>query len=187
MPEIIISKRCSKCKENKSLSDFYKNYTAKDGYRSDCKACRKKYSQTEKHKASQKRYRQTEKGKFTQRIGQIRHRRTEKYKANQKRYYQSEEYKIDHKRYRNSEKGKATIRENALRYKIRHPERRKAKAAVQNAIRIGKLPPINSLQCHYGEHPAEQYHHWHGYAPEHWLDVIPVCCKCHNLKSRKAS
>jgi hypothetical protein len=33
------TKICSKCQENKNVSDFYKDKTRKDGYRSRCKIC----------------------------------------------------------------------------------------------------------------------------------------------------
>lgn len=35
-------KICTKCKERKLLSEFYKDKTSKDGYNSICKACRKR-------------------------------------------------------------------------------------------------------------------------------------------------
>ena len=38
-------KSCSKCKIEKDLSDFYKKKSSKDGYRSECKECAKKYSE----------------------------------------------------------------------------------------------------------------------------------------------
>jgi len=42
-------KKCSKCGEEKPLSEFYKNVDARDGFRKDCKVCaslvRKKYYQ----------------------------------------------------------------------------------------------------------------------------------------------
>ncbi len=36
-------KVCTKCKENKILSDYDINKDRKHGYRSDCKECRKEY------------------------------------------------------------------------------------------------------------------------------------------------
>lgn len=36
-------KFCSKCKENKSLDDFFKNKGYGDGYYSQCKLCKKEY------------------------------------------------------------------------------------------------------------------------------------------------
>ena len=81
-------------------------------------------------------------------------------------------YKADC-RYRQTEKYKATRN----RYLAQHPLRSKAVSAVYCAIRAGKLPQVNSLQCHCGEQ-AKDYHH-PDYAPENWLNVIPVCRNCH--------
>jgi len=92
-----------------------------------------------------------------------------------KKYSQTEQNKAAHKRYNQSEKGK----ERYKRYSIRHPDKIKAKNVVRYAIRVGKLSHPNTLQCSYGYHPAEQYHHHKGYTPEHWLDVVPTCEKCH--------
>lgn len=90
-------------------------------------------------------------------------------------YRQTERGKAMHKHHRQTEKYKATRK----RYLICHPEYKKARNVISNAIAAGKLPLPNTMQCHYGNHQAEQYHHYLGYAPEHRLDVIPVCLKCH--------
>ena len=37
-------KRCSRCKEEKPLSEFYRNKNAKDGHTAACKNCNKAYS-----------------------------------------------------------------------------------------------------------------------------------------------
>lgn len=60
-----------------------------------------------------------------------------------------------------------------------------ARQAVQYAIKIGKLPKVSTLFCvpcfsNIRLEAAKQYHHHKGYAPEHQLDVIPVCIPCHN-------
>ena len=36
------SKTCSKCKEEKDISEFHKNSYSKDGYQAACKDCRNK-------------------------------------------------------------------------------------------------------------------------------------------------
>ena len=63
-------KTCSKCKQNKQLSEFYKNRSKNDGLQDDCKICgaisQKRYLQTHKGKATKKRYRQSEKGEISQ-------------------------------------------------------------------------------------------------------------------------
>lgn len=155
MSETIISKRCSKCKEIKPLSEFHNNRTRRDGHNAECKLCCNKYG---------KKYRQTEKSQI--------------YQKNYQKHYQKE--------YSKTTKGKIAHRKAQKQYDIRHPEREEARHAVEYAIKIGQLPPVDSLKCSCGN-PAKHYHHHKGYAPELWLDVIPVCRKCHILKSRKAS
>ena len=55
-------KLCITCKTEKSLSDFYKKLTAKDGYAGDCKDCRKSRSLKKhyaNHEAGKERLRQS--------------------------------------------------------------------------------------------------------------------------------
>lgn len=184
MPEPIKTKTCRICKQTKSLSEFYKNKHCKDGYFNNCKTCYlksiKEYSQTEKGKAVNRkaclRYKKTEKSK----VRDKRYRQSHKGKEAQRRYDRSEKGKVAKKRYQQSKKGKIA-RNNAKKlYNIRHSERVKAKDAVNDAIKADKLPQANSLQCNYCPEQAKQYHHHKGYKKEHWLDVVPVCIKCHS-------
>lgn len=153
-----------------------------------------KSRQTEKDKARKRRYRQSEKGRTRQKC----YLQSEKGKAKIKRYNKSKNGKAAKKRYDQSEKGKATRKSYTQsdkrrkaqaaaikQYKIRHPERIKAKNVVEKAIRKGQLPRPDSLPCHYCPAQAKEYHHYKGYAPEHWLDVVPVCIKCHNEIPKK--
>lgn len=182
MAETIISKKCYKCKNTKPLQDFYKQKRGKYGRKSICKSCHKILFQ------------QTEKAKVAQRLSvkkfYLKHPEVKKYygqsergKAAQKRYSQSKKGKIARKHYKQSEKGKAAIKRY---YQNRNRKKVKARNAVNNAISNGRLPRPDTLLCHYCPKPAQQYHHWHGYAPEHWLDVVPVCYICHG-KYRLAS
>ena len=66
-------------------------------------------------------------------------------------------------------------------FHLLYPEHRKARDTVKRAIKTDKLPRPNTLQCYYGNHPAKEYHHWRGYEPKHWLNVIPVCILCHGI------
>lgn len=92
-----------------------------------------------------------------------------------KAFFQTNKGRIAQKRYNQTEKSKTARK----RYHIQHPEYYKAYSVIRYAIKIGKLPHPTMLQCLYGNHLAQEYHHYLGYKPEHWLDVIPVCIKCH--------
>lgn len=174
MSETIQTKRCSKCKHFKPLSDFNKDRNRKDGYYPQCKVCRskyqKKYGQTKKRKVVSNRYRNSEKGEITHRRNNLSYSKSKKGKATRSRYNKSDANKASHKKYYS-----------------RYPEHYKAVYAVNNAIRAGELPRPDTKMCHYCSKPAQQYHHHKGYAPEHWLDVVPVCIPCHSIKTRKAS
>ncbi len=183
MSETIISKRCSKCKGIKPLYEFTKCRTTKDGLQYKCKSCARNYNQTEEIKAQQRAYRKTEKGKALSRIACNKYQKTTKGKAAEKRYRQSDKGKARTERYRKSEKRKATKKQ----YDILHPEYKKAGDAINHAIRDGKLPRANTLQCHYCPNQAKQYHHYKGYEPEHWFDVVPVCIPCHHNQEVLAS
>ena len=47
-------KECSNCLEKKPISEFQKDRTKKDGLRPDCKSCRKKYYNDNKHNIKKK-------------------------------------------------------------------------------------------------------------------------------------
>jgi len=102
-----------------------------------------------------------------------------------KKYRQTEKGKAYFKHYRQSEKSRIIQRISGKHYSILYPERRKARKTISNAIRAGKLPRPDTLQCNYCLEKAEQYHHYLGYVPKHWLDVIPVCKECHYKCKRK--
>jgi len=91
-----------------------------------------------------------------------------------KKYRKTKKGKVANKRYKQSEKGKASDKRFAARY----PNRIKAKWAVNHAISVGKMQKASFFKCKYCPVQAQQYHH-PSYAPEHWLDVIPVCVDCH--------
>ena len=165
MSETIITKACSKCKEIKSLDEFYKNRSRKSGYRTSCKQCDRSYWQSDKGKEVIRRYLQSDKGKKTGR-------------RNIDRYQKTEKGKMGARRYHASDKGQATQKRINLAYHKNFPERRKANDAVNDAVKHRTMPKASSLFCKCGNR-AQEYHHHLGYAPEHWLAVIPLCLVCH--------
>jgi excisionase family DNA binding protein len=59
-----------------------------------------------------------------------------------------------------------------------------ATAAVRGAVLGGLLEPVETLRCADCAEAAQAYHHHRGYAPQHRLDVIPLCDRCHARRHR---
>lgn len=156
-------KICTKCHQKKELAEFYIDRNKKDGHRPDCKNCNLKQV---------KEYRQTEQGKTNR-------------KSYATYYNQTKNGLSARKHYGQTEKGKAALKASHKRSHIRYPKHLKAKQVVNSAIAAGRMPHSNTLQCHCCPEQAEQYHHHKGYAPEYWLDVLPICRKCHRKIHKK--
>ena len=87
---------------------------------------------------------------------------------------------IRRRKYENTPQGKEKKKQRARRY----PERVNARVRVGVAIQRGKLSKPSIYLCHnvQCQKRAQEYHHWHGYEREYWLDVIPLCKSCHIKK-----
>ena len=112
-------------------------------------------------------------------------RKNKSHKEAQRKYQKTAKGKAAQRRYAKTENGKKVRQEAQKRFYLLHPERKNATTVVSNAIRDGILPHPDTLKCYYCPKQAEQYHHWHGYEPEHLLDVVPVCAECHHECRRK--
>jgi hypothetical protein len=182
MPDAIISKYCPKCKRILPTSEFYKNRRRGDGLRSYCKTCTlaavKAYQQSPAGKEYYRRYEQSSAGKESHR----RYHKTEAGKERQgqaaRKYRQSENGKEVEHAYRQSELAKDSKRVTASKQRLKYPDKVKARNAVNHAIEAGRIASAKQFKCQYCNKQAQQYHHWRGYAPEQWLDVIPVCRVC---------
>lgn len=173
MAEPIKTKTCRVCKQTKPLTEFYKSRVSRDGYINSCKDCRnaqiRRYQKTEKYKTYIKCFQRSEKSKAYQKHYKEQYSKSENGKAAQKRYNQSKKGRVRHVRHT-----KQAVN--------RHPECYKARMAVRQAVVKGKLLKVDSLRCSCGD-IAKHYHHHKGYEQEHWLDVVPVCVKCHTSKT----
>jgi len=183
MADQIIMKRCLKCKQIKSLSEFYPHKGYRFGVRTCCKVCQNKATATY-HKTAQGRevsrkavatYQKTTQGKKVSRKASAKYRHSPKGQA----YAQSPKAKELRRKadgkFERSPKGRIVQRRKYLR----HPLENKARSVVGYAIRSGKLPKACYLQCHCCGTQAKEWHHHKGYEPQHWLDVIPLCIICH--------
>ncbi len=71
-------------------------------------------------------------------------------------------------------------KKSCMRHDARYPEKKRARTAVSNAVRDDRLPKASEFECTGCGADAEEYHHHLGYSVVRWLDVIPLCRKCHN-------
>lgn len=162
----VTHKQCRKCKITKPADQFYKRAAHKDGLRSYCKQCEiedvGKYQKTPDGKETQRRYAKSEKGKVRMR-----------------KFDRSEKGREKHSRYNRSEKGRTYSRTA----RQRNIEKARARDAVNNAVKQGKMLPPKSFICsHYRcNKQADEYHHYLGYDPENWLKVKPICIPCHRV------
>lgn len=110
-----MTKTCSKCGEEKSISEYYRRSNTKCGTQSECKVC---------------------------------------HKAHRKDYDRSDEQ---------------------AKQRAKFPEKYKARTAVSNALRDGRL---EKQPCECGEVKVEAHHPDYGKP----LDVMWMCSKCHGEK-----
>jgi hypothetical protein len=89
------TKICSKCGKSQELCFFQKDKSKKDGYRPDCKSCRKKYSELNYHRFKEKnseykkndRLNNPEKYKLRDKNNRLKN--PEKFKERRKKYYEN--------------------------------------------------------------------------------------------------
>lgn len=170
------TKRCSRgdqClhPEGPNLPATTKYFHRKgDGLRAMCKACRKprthEYYEANKddilivNQAYRDAHPEAMKGYQEAYV----ERHSERVLASKAQYYQSHKSEVIHR---------------TMRQRIESPEKYEARKAVQLAVMSKTISPIKACICMQCGKPAQHYHHWKGYEPAHWLDVIPLCAKCH--------
>lgn len=110
-------KTCSKCKVDKPFSEFYKKTKAKDGLRSQCKACHKAYREANKDKRKEyfKEYHKANKDKL--KSYQKAHYKTNKDKYKAYREANKEKIKEYNKAYKEANKEKIKAYEEANKYR----------------------------------------------------------------------
>lgn len=152
------SKTCRRSGQLLPVSEFNRQTTSLDGYAPVCRECANKRlskqrandpNNKEKTNAYARYFRKTPKGRINDQRGK--------------------------KKYRQSEKGRL----NDMRRRQRDKHKMRARYALNRAVSVGKLFPATECECFICGNPAKEYHHYLGYEPEHYLDVKPVCKKCH--------
>src|SRR5690554_1566018 len=158
-------KACFKCGAEKPLSDFYKHPKMADGHVNKCKECNKRdvYENREARKDYYLVYDRNRPNREERAIKDNERRRL--------KYATDPEYR-------------RKILETKALWDERNKLKRRAHCAVSNALRDGKIfKPTSCEHCGTSEKKI-QAHHW-SYAPEHWLDVIWLCTRCHGKEHRR--
>lgn len=196
------TKFCKNCREEKSLTEFYRHNETADGLFSICKSCFS-IKQTEKAEKNRKKWTQqdpyaTHKTGTKRCIGckqtmSIYCFSTDVIRGDGLRPICKECRRKASRDWQNKNKdavrryikdyqarNKEVIAQRTKKYRQDHPDRYAATNAVWSAILTGKLPKASEHPCANPKctNHANQYHHA-SYEPEHWLDVIPLCVSCH--------
>jgi len=89
----------------------------------------------------------------------------------------AEHIKERRKQYSQSERGKEIAIKKTQKWVEKNPEKYKAHQALNSAIRTGTFPPPTKCSvCGVSsEIKRIVYHHWRGYLPENYFDVIEYC------------
>ena len=106
-------KTCTKCGETKPFTEFYKRKGSKDGYRSDCKSCRR---------AHVRQYYQENKEKVIEYNRWYKEEHKEERKEYNRRYNQENKEKIAEKKRRHREQNKEAYKEYHRLYREKHRE-----------------------------------------------------------------
>lgn len=191
-------KPCSKCEEQKPLSDFYKD---RGRLRSECKDCTRsvrqaRYNADPEHgRAINEKYRQTERGQLTRR-------RLNKERA------QTEEFKAYQREWAKTEKGMAARRRRVNRFektelgraaaKRRSNARRAREREIENTLTAGEWQGILDYYgnacvycgiCFSSEVPPTQDHVIPISRGGHNIleNVVPACRPCNSRKGNRVS
>jgi len=198
-------KQCSKCKTNRSTTEFCKNKHSPDGLNLWCRSCCRAYRQSTQGRDAAKRiylrYHHSGKGKETKRAYYQVH--NEKIRAAMAVYRQTTEGKEamrrGGKRYAKTEKGRATRK---LRTQT---EKGKARNARKMAKRRSGLSILSTLTAEEWNAILEQYHHRCAYCgdddtskltQDHYLplklggqhvasNIVPACQVCNSKKNAR--
>lgn len=161
-------KTCSRCKEEKSATEFNKDSGRKDGLRSQCKSCR-----SVSYKTCEQKY----PGRLAAQRKWYYKNHKEEIAKQHKEHIQANKEKIAkrQKEYRQTPAGKAAQQKEAARRRRKFPEKIKAGHVVDNAVRYGQLVRPTICSSCLREKFVEGHH------PDYSkpFEVEWLCKKCH--------
>lgn len=174
----VAHKSCTKCSRTLPLDAFVKCGRNKDGHGSRCLECHRKVSAN---------YVSNNRDKRLESSRSYYSRNADAHNERVKSWAKQHPEKVKEIRARSRQNNAQSAKEYRKRYgygqqqslRALYPDRYRARNKVNNAVAGGKLPRASTFSCVNCGGPAKDYHHHKGYAPEFWLDVVPVCRACH--------
>ena len=180
-----MKKKCTKCKKTKTLNEFYKKKSHKDGYAYRCKTCTKKYRKKYARKESRKKqctrckkyklYNKFNKSKAFNDGLSYRCRVCTKELFREKNWSKEKIERYEKKEAKKKERNKRILKCQKI-YKEQNPEKIRCHRIVAKAVKDGTLIKLeyceicNKTNCTiYGHHDA--------YSKP--LDVVWCCYRCH--------
>lgn len=185
------NKQCKKCGEIKPLKEFHKNKGTRDGHVSTCKTCRMSEQVRERKASTISGLRRCGTCGETKTLGMF---VPDTSKPNSRKNT-CRDCRNANDRQRRENRGRKPRKEasnprtnrqkylaSLRRWREENPLAKYAHEAVHQATKTKAIPRPESLCCLKCSRIAAHYHHFLGYEPEHWLDVIPLCRSCHRLE-----
>ena len=187
-------KICRQCQQSKPETDFYRAATNRDGLTTQCRACKNAaamaYAQTEQGREvvrrAAARWKERHPGKATEQATEWRRAHPQRARSINARWREAnrEQQVAAQTRWRAANPDRQ--KEASARWRANHPEakpRIRARAALLRAVQRGQvIRPDRCQLCGIVGTPAG--HHWNGYGPEHYFDVIWLCRACHGIAHR---
>lgn len=172
-------KRCGMCKQWLHISEFGLNRRTFDGRSYRCKRC---------HAAQARDHKQTRRAEGRERTYETPTDAPKRCNACQQvkeaAAFGLNRHAADGRNYTCRECRRAQRGTKYHRYRPADLDRQRARGAVSDAVRRGKMPAASTLPCAQCGGPASHYHHHNGYDKGHRLDVVPLCPACHGAADR---
>lgn len=148
-----MKKKCFKCGEVKSLTEFYRHKRMADGHVNKCKECNKR-DVRDNRKDKVEYYREYDR----------------------KRFKEDPKVKQRHRNYQSTERGRESMRRSSDRWTEKNTIKKAASIMVNNAVRDGRLiKPSICEKC--GSAPDRLHGHHPDYSKP--LSVNWLCQYCH--------
>jgi hypothetical protein len=152
-------KRCTDCRVEKPLTEFYKHPQMADGTLGSCKVCRRKYANDQRRLKLQD---------PTWVAAEAERQR----KKELKRYHEKRKFDPEYQK---------SLRASIKRWADRNPEKKLAQNLANNAVRDGRLTRKTECEECGGDYRVQKHHD--DYAKP--LEVRWLCTTCHGKHHRK--